>query len=731
MSPSLRAIIFLAFLAAAAQAAPDAGKLTLEDLFHPARKVAYVEPLPVTLRWRPDGSLVQEWIDRDQVRGIERLAAPGWESRPLMNRARFLAALAAAGVDEPSAAAAWRAPFTWNEAGDAFLATVGQDLCLVDPARGAARRVTAGPEPKEAPAFSPDGTQVAYLRGNDLFVTDLATGRETRLTAAGGDDHLNGRLDWIYQEEVFHRSGPGAFWWSPDSRRIAFLSLDESQVPRFTLLDEREVPPRTVTCRYPHPGEPNPEAQLGVVDLEGRVTWMEDPHPQEDTLIVQVGWDSAGRLMANYQDRAQTWLECVRFEGDKGSSLVREESRGWWVDQLPLPVPLKDGGFLWRSARTGYNHLYRYDAQGRLRGQLTAGPWDVRELLGVDEKAGKIYFAATQRNPIGLDAYAADLDGTSANQDLQRLTERPGTHALTFNPACTAYLDRWSDVDTPPQLLVMNTEGMVLRQFESRVAPAWRNLRRGRVSFQQVMTRDGVPLETMLVLPPGFTPGRTRCPVVQLVYGGPGAPLVRNAFDPNSLWYHFLAQEGIATWICDNRSASGKGAVSAQGIYHNLGALELEDQLDGLAWLRAQGWADMGRIALCGHSYGGFLTAYALTHSKAWKLGVIGAPVVDWRRYDSIYTERYLGLPEENPDGYRASSPLEAAGGLSGKLLLIQGTLDQNVHPQHTLRFLDALQKAGAGAPVILLPGSGHSVQEPRHIWAMYQAIWEFLQKNL
>jgi dipeptidyl-peptidase-4 len=243
------------------------------------------------------------------------------------------------------------------------------------------------------------------------------------------------------------------------------------------------------------------------------------------------------------------------------------------------------------------------------------------------------------------------------------------------------------------------------------------------------MTRDGVALETLLVFPPGFDPSR-KYPVFHCVYGGPGTPLVRNAFSPEILWYQFLAQHGIVTWVCDNRSASGKG-VSAQGVYRNLGAQELRDQLDGLAWLKAQGWADLNRVALCGHSYGGFLAAYALTHSKAWKLGIIGAPVVDWRLYDSVYTERLMGLPEDNPDGYASASPLRAAADLSGKLLLIHGTLDRNVHLQNTVQFIDALQRTGHSAPLILLPGAGHTPRAPQHAWAVHQAIWQFLQENL
>ncbi len=708
--------------------AQDAGRLSLPDLFHPTRKLAFVEPPAADLHWRADGSLVAEPRERDGAGAIERLAPPGWEPRPLLNRAQFVAALAGAGVEEGAAAQAWRRPFTWNPAGDAFLVSAAGDFYLVDPAgKVNARRITAAPADRVAPAFSPDGTQVAYLRGYDLYVTDLAGARETRITAGGDEDHLNGRLDWLYREEIFRGEGPGAFWWSPDSRRIAFLSLDESQVPVHALVDDRALPRREISQHYPHPGEANPVAHLGVAGLDGRVAWMDDPFPDEDVLVVGAGWDPKGRLVANFQDRTQTWLACVRFEAGP-RVLVREEAQSGWIGRLPLPVFLEDG-FLWRSARGGFSHIYRYDAEGRVRAALTAGPWDVRAIQGVDEKAGRVYFTANQRNPIGQDAYSADLDAREPNQNLRRLTDRPGTHALVPNAAFSAWVDRFSDLDTPPQLLILDRDGRILRQQESLTSPAFRALRRGRVSFQQVPARDGAALETLLVLPPGFDPAK-KYPVFQAIYGGPGAPMVRNAFDERILWYQFLAQQGLVVWICDNRSASGRGAA-AQGVYRNLGAQELRDQLDGLAWLRAQGWADMDRIALCGFSYGGFLTGYALTHSRAWKLGIMGEPVTDWRLYDSVYTERLMGLPEDNPAGYQAAALTAAAGRLSGKLMLIHGTLDENVHLQHTVRFLDALQEAGFDAPLILLPGSGHEPRAPRHVWATYQAIWEFLQHNL
>ena len=438
---------------AGALAAQEPAPLSLEGLFHPDRQVAYVEPPQIALHWTADGTLVQEWLERDARHGLERRLAPGWEPRPLLGRAQFSAALAGCGLDERAADQAWRAPFLWSPAGDAFLITSGQDFYRVDLAdRISARQVTRSPDPKEAPRFSPDGSQLAYLRGADLYVTDLATGRETRLTQGGGPDHLNGRLDWLYQEEIFRGEDPGAFWWSPDSKRIAFLSLDESQVPSYTLMDDASRPRRALTYRYPMAGEANPEARLGVAGLDGRVTWMEDPFPATDTLVVGVGWDPRGRLVANFQDRAQTWLACVRFEA-MPITLVREEAREGWMERQPLPLFLADG-FLWRSARAGFQHLYRYDGQGRLKAALTAGPWDVRAVQGVDEAAGRVYFEATQRNAIGLDAYSADLDGELPNANLRRLTDRPGTHELVYNSAFSAAVDRFSELESPPQQLL-------------------------------------------------------------------------------------------------------------------------------------------------------------------------------------------------------------------------------------------------------------------------------------
>lgn len=699
------------------------GQLTLESIAHPTKRVAYAGMPGTRLDWLPDGALVQTRREGDQVT-LLHLDQATWESKPLLEAARLQAALVAAGAPEAGAKTALgRAGFTWNEGRSAFLVQVADALFLVDVKAATAKRLAVG-KPDE-PTFSPDGRQVAYLRGNDLYRVEVGTGTEARLTTGGSETVFNGRLDWVYQEEVYGRGSFRAFWWAPDSRRLAFLSLDETKVPVFTLMDDRFQPQKTLTARYPKAGDPNPIARIGVVDLAGRTVWMEEPYPGQETLIVQVGWDPEGRLLAAHQDRVQSWLDLRRYEGPTSKRLIHENGRAW-QERLPLPHFLPDGGFLWESGRTGRHHVYRYGKDGNLVGAVTTGDWDVKRVHGVDAKGERLYFDATERSPIGLDAYRIGLSG----KGLARLTARPGTHRARFNAAFTAFLDTWSDALTPPQQALHDGTGKQLRLIDPNPSDELKELKLGRVAFQQVKTWDGFALETMLVLPADFDPSK-RYPVFQEIYGGPATPTVRNAWGRDMLWYQFLAQQGIAVWVCDNRSASAKGLASAYGIHRNLGAQELQDQLDGHAWLKQQRWADLDRVCLDGWSYGGFMVTYALTHSRAWKLGIAGAPVVDWRLYDSIYTERYMGLPSENQAGYESSSVLKAAGNLSGKLLLLHGTLDDNVHPQNSIMLMDALQKAGHPVQIVLLPGSDHSPRAPRHAWARYQAMWEFLSKNL
>ncbi|MDR3683178.1 MAG: DPP IV N-terminal domain-containing protein, partial [Geothrix sp.] len=324
-----------------------AERLTLEALAHPLLKQAYVTMPPSQLEWLPDGALLQSRREGDRMTWLRVDPVTG-TSKPLFEEGRIQAALVAAGLPEADAKAALgRGAFTWNDDHSAFLVAAAGQLLVVE-VRGATARRLAGGQPEE-PSFSPDGTQVAFLRGNDLYRVEVATGQETRLTTGGSETLFNGRLDWVYQEEVYGRSrGSRAFWWAPDSRRLAYLSLDDAKVPPFTLVDDRTQPQRLLQARYPKAGDPNPIARLGVVDLQGRTTWAPVTHPGQETLITRVTWDPLGRLVAQISDRTQTWLELSRFEDGGPRLLLKEQDRTWQdAEHHGQPLFLKDGGFLW------------------------------------------------------------------------------------------------------------------------------------------------------------------------------------------------------------------------------------------------------------------------------------------------------------------------------------------------------------------------------------------------
>ena len=728
--PAAMLLTLPALLASQTPGVPD--KLNLESLYHPTKKVTYVPAPAARWSWLPDGRLLEQRADRAKGTGsVARLDPKTFAATPLLDLEGLTLALVKAGAVEPAAKKVLsQGGITWNHGQSAFLAAIQEDLFLVDVARVQATRLTSTPGSEDEGTFSPDNQKIAFLRGNDLFVVDLATMKETRLTTGGDDNHFHGRLDWVYQEEIYGRGNFKGFWWAPDSAKLAYIDLDETRVPTFTLVDDRTQPQKLHQARYPKAGDPNPVAKLGVVNLQGQTTWMEDPYQGQESLITRVGWDPQGRLLACLTNRVQTWLELRRFEGTASKVLVKEDGVAWQnPENRSLPLFLKDGSFLWESERTGHNHVYRYDAGGKLKGPITAGAWEVRKLHGVNEKAGVAFINASERSPIGADLYRVGLSAKHPNEGLTRLSGALGTHQVTFNATFTAYLDTFSDAQTPPRTAVVGADGIALRVLDAGEAPRYKALSLGQVRFQQVRTRDGFPMESMVVLPPDFDP-KKQYPIFHHLYGGPQTPQVTNAFNGGNLWYHFLASQGWVVWVCDNRSASNKGMASAQGIHRKLGVQELQDQLDGLAWLKKQGWADMSRVVMEGWSYGGYLTAFALTHSDAWKAGIVGAPVTDWRFYDSVYTERFMGTPQDNPEGYDASSVIKAVKDLKGSMLLFHGTLDDNVHPQNSIQLIDALQKAGHNPELVLLPGSTHGPRAPQHVWIRMKTMWDFLQKN-
>jgi dipeptidyl-peptidase-4 len=430
------------------------------------------------------------------------------------------------------------------------------------------------------------------------------------------------------------------------------------------------------------------------------------------------------------QNREQTWLDLNLGDPVDGTTTqLLQETTPAWVDVHGAPTWLEDGSFVWLSERSGWKHLYHYEADGTLITQVTDGEWEFRTLHGVNEEADgtPVYFSGTERSAIGSDVYRVNLDGSA----LTRLSETAGTHRASFSAGFTYYLDTWSDIHTPPQLRVHAADGTETRVVEPNQVETLDDYGLAVPEFLQVMTRDGFLMEAMLIKPPDFDPSQ-RYPVFQHTYAGPHAQQVRNAWGGSAqMFYQLLAQRGIIVWVMDNRTASGKGAVSTWPVYQRFGELELQDIEDGVSWLKQQPFVDGSRIGIEGWSYGGFMTSYALTHSTSFAMGIAGGTVSDWRDYDTIYTERFMRTPQNNPDGYRKSSPRFDAADLHGALLLLHGTMDDNVHLQNTLQLTYELQKAGKRFELMLYPRSRHGVTDPDLNAHLRRGMLDFILEHL
>jgi len=702
-------------------------QLTLDAVYDPTARVSFSGAVQSGFEWLDDNTFV--WPRKNERGRFVEYAlydvAAGKE-RALIDRAKLQKALESTGLGTDVAEdAASSDDFEFDAKRTALVISIADDLYLYSLYRNTATRLTSAPGEEEVPAFSPDGQRVAFVRGNDLYVVDLA-GRERRLTTDGSKTTLNGKLDYVYQEEIYGRGIWKGYWWSADSSRLAFLQLDESQVPEYTVVDHIAYRPALGVYPYPKAGDPNPRVALKIVPATGGeiVTVDNTRYGGGEFLIVNVDWD-ANALTYQVQNREQTWLELATADVDGASQTLIRETTKAWVDPLANPHWLPDGTFLWQSERSGWRHLYHYKPEGTLIRQVTKGEWEVRDLHGTD--AGYVYITATERSPIGQDTYRIKLDGTG----LQRLSSEAGTHSTVFSPSMKHYVDKWSDVRTPDQVRVYSNEGKVLRVVSENRVPVLGDYQWSTPELMQVKTRDGFVMEAMMIKPPDFDPSK-KYGVYQFTYAGPHSQSVRNNWGGlRGMFHQLVAQQGVIVWICDNRTASGKGAVSAWPAYKNLGESELRDIEDGIAWLRTQPYVDGNRIMLSGSSYGGFMVGYAMTHSKVFSAGIAISSVLDWRDYDAVYTERMMLMPQNNPEGYRKSSPRFAAKDLHGKLLLIHGTTDDNVHLQNTIQFAYDLQQLGKPFEMMLYPRTRHTVTDRKTQYHMQGLMLDFIRREL
>jgi dipeptidyl-peptidase-4 len=708
--------------------------LTIDDIFDPVKRVNFSGSVPTT-RWLKDGTHYLQTNDpaRTVMPRLQRVDAVTGEAVPLFDAALMEAAFKAQpGISATQARQiASRNTYQLNPAENAVLVNFANDLFYYQLGSDKAVRLTNTAEEEVGDKFSPDGRLVSFVRENNIFVLDLETNRERRLTTDGAPKILNGRLDWVYQEELYGRGNFDAYWWNADSTMIAFLHLDERPVPEFTVVDHIPYDQIVEVNTYPKAGDPNPIVTLGVVNAAGGPTrWVDTfKYQPTDLLIPRVTWTPDGRkVVYQAQNREQTFLDLNFADARDGkSTTIIHDTTKAWVEVIDNPRWLKDGTFLWFSERSGWKHLYHYAPDGKLLHQVTDGKWEARTLAGIDETNGWVYFTGTEHSHIAPQAYRVKLDGTG----LARLTSSEGSHRIDCNSNCGYFTDVWSDINTPSQVRLYTGEGKLVRVIDENRVDALAEYKLGKAELLQVKTRDGFPMEAMLIKPPDFDPTK-KYPVLEFTYSGVHSPQVRNIWGGSAyLWHQLLAQKGYLIWICDNRTASGKGVESAWLAYKNFGESELRDLEDGLTWLKSQPYVDGSRIGLWGWSYGGFMTSYAMTHSQSFKMGMAGGTVADWRDYDSVFTERVMLMPQHNFDGYRKSSPVNNAKGLHGKLLLIHGAMDDNVHMSNTIQFVYELQKAGKQFQLMLYPKSRHGVVDPLLVKHWRTLMMEYVLENL
>ena len=677
------------------------------------------------IQWAPDGKRFA-WLEKKQLQLYD--VASGQE-KVLLNLAALESKAVKPPADEPFD---WKnrrvaeQSFAWSEAGDEMLITSGGNLFLFHVETGKWEQLTATAEAERDAKLSPDGRYISFRREHDLYMQEIATGRTVRLTSDGSATLLNGELDWVYPEELEIGT---AHWWSPDSKRIAYLQFDVSREPVFPQADLVSQRARFEPERYPKAGDPNADVRLGIVSVNGGKTRWMDTGEARDNLLARVAWlPDSQSIAAERLNRIQNRLDLLIANAKTGAARVAlHEEDPAWINVNDDLLFLKQGRqFLWGSERDGFHHLYLYSAEGKLLRQLTQGEWGVDTVAAVDEAAGEVYFTSTENSPLERQLYAVRLDGTGR----RRVSAGAGTHMISMSPGCALYLDTASSLSSPPRRTIHRNDGAqtaIFREADRTLTDEYEIL---PSEIHQVRTADGSLLYGRLIKPAGFN-AEKQYPVIVFIYGGPrvGQEVV-DAW-PERHWGQLLAQRGFVIWQLDNRGTWGRGHRWESVIFHNMGAHELEDQKEGIRYLQSLGFADTSRMGIYGWSYGGYMTLYTLTHAPGlFRAGIAGAPVTHWRNYDTIYTERYMGLPEQNASGYENASAVTHAAELRDKLLIIHNLEDDNVHFQNTIQFVEALERADRPFELMLYPQKEHGVTGAlrRHL---YETMIDFLEKNV
>ncbi len=715
-----RMIWGLFLLLLAFESSAQSKRLTIEAIFGGELSAKS----PSQIRWMPDGRLSfffpaskegRDLVVFDPTTGerevlvgtaVLRKAAPspseaGVAEREYTRRTRF-------GVPD----------YHWSPDGTRLLFPSTGSILVHDVATQTTTPVAPEKRLVRDPQFSPDGSHIAFLYEHDLWVVPVSGGEEKQLTFGGTDLILHGELDWVYPEELGVRSG---YHWSPDSKHIAFLELDETLVPTYPLVDEVSRQATVDLQRYPKPGDPNPRVRVGFVSVAtGRTAWID----RAAEYVPRIQWVDETTAAVQLLNRGQDELELVLVDPASGRSRTAAiEKDPYWINVNDDLNFLDANRFLWTSERTGFRHVYLFE-KGASRA-ITSGEWEVSEIEGIDGEQGFVYFTANRDNPIGSDLYRVKLDGSG----LERLTNGKGTHAVDMNPKATAYLDDFSSMNDPGRTVLRSLGDGRELPFHEENAVSEYGL--APPEYQLLEAPDGAKVGLLVLRPKELEPGR-KYPLVAYVYGMPGFATIHDSWGGNRYLFHqFLAQQGFVVAQIDDRTSAIRGHKYAALGDHNIGPVAVKDHEVAVEYLTSLPYVDSEHTAVWGWSGGGFTTTYHMTHTKLFQFGIAGAPVTDWHLYDSIYTERYMGVPQEDPAAYERTSSIEGVESYAGRLLLIHGSHDDNVHPQNTTKLIDALIKKRKQFDLMVYPNETHGIRgtdEVIHLWTM---VYDYLEKNL
>jgi dipeptidyl-peptidase-4 len=703
------------------EAAAQTKSLTIEAIFGGELSA----PSPSQIRWMPDGRLSFFFPASNGGRDLVVFDPATGERRIVVGTAVLREAAPSpseAGVDEREYTRRTRfgvPDYHWSPDGTRLLFTSTGTILIHELATQKTTRLASEKSGVLDPQFSPDGKQIAFVYQHDLWVVPLAGGEEKQITFGGSDVILHGDLDWVYPEELGVHTG---YHWSPDSRNIAFLELDEALVPTYPIVEEVSGQASVDLQRYPKPGDPNPRVRVGVVSVaSGRTAWID----RAAEYVPRIQWVDEKTAAVQLLNRGQDELELVLVDPATGRSRsAAVEKDPYWIN-VNDDLTFLDGGdrFLWTSERTGFQHIYLFE-KGVARA-LTKGDWEVSKIEGVDQERGVVYFSANRDNPIGGDLYRVKLDGSG----LERLTDGRGTHKIDMNPKATAYLDDFSAMRHPGRTVVRRLDGG--RELPFHEGKSLSDYALVTPEYRLLDAPDGAKVGLLLMKPKTFEPGK-KYPLVAYVYGMPGFATIHDDWGGDRYLFHqFLVQQGFVVAQIDDRTSAIRGHKYAALGDHNIGPVAVKDHEVAVEYLTSLPYIDPSHMAVWGWSGGGFTTTFHMTHTKLFQFGIAGAPVTDWHLYDSVYTERYMGLPGEDPEAYTRTSSLEGVGDYSGRLLLIHGTHDDNVHPQNTMSLVDRLIKKRKQFDLMFYPGKTHGIRgtdEVIHLWTM---VYEYMERNL